>query len=270
MTTQNRTDDQSTDATPNEPKLVPADVVDKLVATFTDAVGKAAKAPPPVAAQPAAPVKATPTPAEREAEAKRKYAEARTRAQEIAKDDPVAAFELLATTIQESAPRAEAQDVTTDPAYRSLREQARRLAALDERSRTLLERYRDEVDSVVATMPAPRQIASDAWEEALAVVRGRHYDELRAEERAAWEKEQSERPAPTYATPVAGAARNRTAQRTPAVTLSPDQLGIARSFGISPDRYAAQLSELGEPARDGSYRNIPLVPADSVPKPGEF
>lgn len=233
---------------------VPLETVERLVSSFKDGMKEVVAAIP----APVAPVAADPV-----AAAKKRYDDARARATEIAKDDPVAAFELLATTIQAEAPKS---DPTLDPAYRALRSQAKRLAATDATTKAVLDKYGPEVEAIVAGMTPARQIDVGAWEEAVGIARGKHYDELIAEERKTWEADAAKRaPAPT-----AGGSRARTATGAYAGNLTPDQLGVAKSFGMTAERYAQVAAELSaNTGADGAVIGVELLPPGEI-QPGKF
>jgi hypothetical protein len=247
--------DDNKDA-PAPVQVVPVDVVKDLVAQVT----KLADRPVPVAPAPA-PVSTVDPDKVRQEKAAR-WKAAKDKANELASAGDVAgAIEHVYGTILEEGSRGPAPDPTSDPGYRALVENTRRLVRAE--NTEVFDRYKAEIEAEVAKLDPSKRLLADSWEEAIGTVRSRHFqEELEAEkEKLRQEYERDDAVLP----PVAGGNRGRRTAN-PGDGLDEIQRNVARSLGLSHEQYAAAVKETGPSFERGEY--VPLIKGELLNSDG--
>ena len=234
---------------------VPVEQVTELVNSFKDAVKASAAAP-------AAPEPPKEDEAERQKRLQAEWDDAKNKANEMAAEgDAAGAMEYLWGYVNTQAANNR-PDVSNDPGYKAMREQAEALTRQEHKE--MFDKYGDEIRRTVESMPPEKQIGMEAWQDAVRQTRATHIDDVLAEEKRKWEESRSAQ------VPVAGAGDLPKGEGGgTSADLTDAEKGVAKSFGLTEEEYAAAKEAIGEPDATGGYYGVSIL-GDDLPEKGKF
>ena len=240
---------------------VPIDAVKSLVEDFKKSVEAVASRPVNVTVeQQSAPVDTKAA----EAEAAAAYNAVREQMNELATaGDTAGAVELMVQHIQSQGSSAQQIDPATHPAYKSLMSMSEKLAKQTYAKE--FDKYGDELRDFVKAQPADAQISSDIWEDAVGAIRTRHFDDFLQDAIA-----EREKPAPIGGPPIArGNTGGRNLDAEEQDELTEDEIGVAKSFGMTTEQYNAQKATIDKTRKRDHF----LLLEEETPRtiePGKF
>lgn len=219
---------------------VSLDAIDKLVSSFKDVANR------PVNVTVQAPGQPEPDPVleakRRQEELTTKYKDVRAQYNELVQNgDAAAAYELMAGFLQEQAasnPQPKAEDPLKHPAVKSLitlgEQNARQRFAAE------FEKYGDEIKEYFDGLSAEQKMDINAWEDAIGTIRTRHWDDFIEQAREEERQAQRESVSGNRVMAPGSRGRSRTDANVGEASLSEEELGVARSFGMSDEDYVRQ------------------------------
>jgi hypothetical protein len=217
-----------------------------------------------------------PTPEEiaaRATTAREKYAEARTKANElITEGDAAAAFETLYQGAME-VQAATAVPVEDRPELKAVIASTKRVVKSDHKD--IFKKYGTEIEADMAGLPATDQMNPDVWDAAVNRAKSAHIDEILEDRiKAKEDADEAERADANFDTPMARGGGRRTTRSEGDVdvaSLSKEQTEVAKACGLSKEDYASAVTRYAKtsPNKQG---NIPILDEDPHPriKPGQF